>query len=118
VNIVADEGVDGAIVDRLRGDGYTVFYVAESASGLKDEQVLAAAYEREALLITADKDFGNLVFARRLPQSGVLLLRLAGLKAEQKAGLVSAVVVTHGDEMRSRFSVLTDKQLRIRQSVR
>lgn len=62
MNLVADESVDGPIVVRLRQDGHTVDYIAELASGMVDERVLSRARERDALLITADKDFGELVF--------------------------------------------------------
>jgi len=38
--------------------------------------------------LTADKDFGELVFRQRLLHSGIVLIRLAGLKPETKAELV------------------------------
>lgn len=114
MKIHADEGVDRAMVVRLRQDGHQVVYIAETASGWSDEKVLNAAYENTALLITADKDFGNLVFTRGLQHAGVLLLRLAGLAADDKSRLVSDAVQSHGAEMQSAFSVLTGKQLRVR----
>jgi len=62
VNLLADEGVDRQIVARLRRDGHNVRYVAEMSPGIPDEAVLDAANRGEALLLTADKDFGELVF--------------------------------------------------------
>jgi predicted nuclease of predicted toxin-antitoxin system len=47
---------------RLRNDGHDVLYVAEMSPGIDDEEVLGAANEHDALLPTADKDFGELVF--------------------------------------------------------
>ena len=56
MNFLADEGVDFPVVQRLRSDGHEVLYVAEMAPGVSDETVLATANDRNALLLTADKD--------------------------------------------------------------
>ena len=62
MNFLADESVDQGIVIRLRSEGHSVLAVAEMEPGLTDDAVLDAANERSALLPTADKDFGELVF--------------------------------------------------------
>jgi len=62
VNFLADEGVDRQIVDRLRQDGHVVLYVAEMERGISDDVVLDLANREGALLLTADKDFGEMVF--------------------------------------------------------
>ncbi len=114
MKLVADEGVDRPIVARLREDGHEVDYVAEMAPGIDDDQVLSHANRRQALLITTDKDFGELVFRQGKLNAGVLLLRLAGLAPDQKAETVSGALRAHGTEMESAFSVLSDRMLRIR----
>ena len=60
MTFLADEGVDRQIVERLRLDGHEVFYVAEMAPGIMDEVVLSEGRNSESVLITADKDFGEL----------------------------------------------------------
>ena len=62
MNLVADEGVERQIVEQLRQNGHTVIYVAELAPSISDDQVLQQANERQAILVTVDKDFGELVF--------------------------------------------------------
>src|SRR6202021_1225355 len=79
LKIVADESVDRQIVDRLRMDGHDVMSIAELDPGIDDETVLGHSLRTNAILMTADKDFGELVFRQRLVHSGVLLIRLAGL---------------------------------------
>jgi predicted nuclease of predicted toxin-antitoxin system len=64
---------------------------------MPDEIVPSRSREADALLITADKDFGELVFRQRLVHSGVLLLRLAGLTPAEKAHAVDAALNQHGD---------------------
>jgi hypothetical protein len=65
-------------------------------------------------LLTADKDFGELVFRQHLIHSGVLLIRLAGLKPELKADLVAATFEQHADELSVGFAVLSNHTLRVR----
>jgi predicted nuclease of predicted toxin-antitoxin system len=70
MNLVADEGVDRQIVDRLRELGHKVFYAAESATSASDDALLERANQDDALLVTADKDFGELVFRMRRIHAG------------------------------------------------
>ena len=114
MRIVADESVDGPIVARLREDGHEVDYVAEMEPGISDDRVLSHANERQALLITTDKDFGELVVWQGRLNAGVLLLRLPGVSPSQKAEIVSGAVAAHGTEMQMAFSVITSKIVRIR----
>jgi predicted nuclease of predicted toxin-antitoxin system len=67
----------------LRREGFEVLYVAEMSPGLSDDDVLADAAHRQALLVTIDKDFGELVYRQGKVTTGVLLLRLAGLSEEE-----------------------------------
>jgi len=62
MNLVADESLDRQIVERLRRDGHSVAYMAEMDPGISDEEVLALSEQQSAVLITADRDFGELVY--------------------------------------------------------
>jgi len=83
VRIVADESIDKQIVDRLRSDGHEVLFVAELEPGIDDLTVLARSREANAVLLTADKDFGELVFRQHLVYSGVMLIRLCRSSTHQ-----------------------------------
>ena len=112
VKLVADEGVNKPIIDALRAARFT--YFAEEAPGADDPAILAVANDAETLLLTCDKDFGELVYRQRRTTAGVLLIRLAGLAPETKARLVTDAVQTHLGEMLSAFSVIAPGLLRIR----
>jgi predicted nuclease of predicted toxin-antitoxin system len=114
LKIVADENVDIQIVERLRVDGHEVLVIAELAPGIDDETVLGHSRQANAVLLTADKDFGELVFRQRLIHSGVLFIRLAGLAPELKAELVARAFEEHADELLTGFGVLTKRALRLR----
>ncbi len=114
LNLLADENVDRQIVALLRKEGHDVLYVAELAPGVSDDSVLRQANERHAMLLTADKDFGELVYRQRKLTEGVVLFRLAGLPSEKKAKLIAAAIKTHADELSQAFTVISPGMVRIR----
>ena len=114
MNVVADEGVDQAIVSTLREAGHSVLSVAESMPGAADSEVLAKAQSAGTILLTTDKDFGELVFRQKLAAAGILLIRLEGLSEAAKAEAVGLAFRSHSALMSESFSVLSPGLLRIR----
>lgn len=106
--------MDRQIVDRLRQDGHLVLYVAEMEPGVSDDAVLDLANREGALLLTADKDFGELVFRQHRLALGVVLIRLAGLSPRSKAGIVSSAINQHATELSQALAVITPGAIRIR----
>src|SRR3954447_4282791 len=94
--IVADESVDFRIVIALRAAGLIVYSIAEELPSITDISVLSIAVEKQALLITEDKDFGELVFRLKLPHCGVLLIRIE--EARHKLSSVIAGIKQHYEE--------------------
>lgn len=117
MRLLVDDGVDVAIVSRLRADGHDVTYVAELAPGATDSAVLELAASDERLLLTADKDFGELVFRQRRAACGVLLVRLPGVASSARSDAVASALADHGDEMANAFSVVSPGLVRIRRAV-
>ncbi len=114
MNFLADESVDRQIVERLRQDGHQVRYVAEMEPGVSDEIVLDLATRERSLLITADKDFGELIFLQQRMMSGVILIRLTGLSPMNKAEMIASVLKKHGVELDQAFTVIMAGAIRIR----
>ena len=114
MNFLADENIDKQIVNRLRRDGHSVLYVFEMNPGISDDQVLEIANRSNALLMTGDTDFGELVYRLKKIHSRVLLLRLAGLSPMKKSDIVSSAIDAHGEEVLGKFTVLSPGMLRIR----
>jgi predicted nuclease of predicted toxin-antitoxin system len=114
VNFLADENVDKHIVERLRNDGHIVLYVIEMEPSISDDEVIQRANQEAALLLTADKDFGELVFRQGRVVYGVVLIRLAGLSPQHKAEVVAIAVQEHADELAQNFTVITPGAVRIR----
>lgn len=115
MNLLADESVDRQIVERLKNDRHEVLYIAEIEPSISDDAVFDLANEKAALLLTSDKDFGEIVFREgRLSSGGVVLLRLAGLSADRKSEIVSEAFRENGDEFQGHFSVIAPGRVRIR----
>ncbi len=116
LEIVADQNIDQPIIDRLRVEGHSVFSIREQVPGIDDEQVLALSVQRNALLLTEDKGFGNRVFLHKVPIRGVLLLRIidisSGKTADQIAIQVVDVVRQYGSNLLGQFTVITDRGIR------
>jgi predicted nuclease of predicted toxin-antitoxin system len=74
---LADQNIPRLCVRRLREAGYDVESVAEQAPGASDPDVMASAGRAGRILLTEDRDFGDLIYARRQPSPpGVVYLRL------------------------------------------
>jgi predicted nuclease of predicted toxin-antitoxin system len=112
--LFADESVDRPIVERLRQDGHDTQYVAELSPSIADDEVLREANNQEALLLTEDKDFGELVYRLGRVHAGVVLIRLAGLPPSSKADVVAKVIQDHSSELPGAFTVISPGTVRIR----
>ena len=114
MKFLADENVDKPIVERLRRDGHVVLYVIEMEPSISDDEVIQRTNQERAVLLTADKDFGELVFRQGRITYGVVLIRLAGLSSQRKAEVVAVAVQEHAEELPQSFAVITPGAVRIR----
>ena len=96
---LADECVDAILVNQLRGAGHDTLYVAEVASGATDAEVLRRARNNSRLLLTEDKDFGELLFRLKLAVPGLVLLRLGPEQHLLKWARLEAAIGQFGDKL-------------------
>ena len=114
MRILADENVPGRVVRELRELGHDVRWVREDSPGLGDRAVLELACSEARLLLTFDKDFGELVFRLgRDASRGVILCRLPPGPPEAVAGFVARVFELVGDRTGC-FVVAEPTRVRIR----
>jgi len=81
MNILADENLESEIVTALRLAGHSVSDIKEIRPGVDDPEVLSIANRTDAILLTNDKDFGELVYRDRLFSTGIILLRFGKLES-------------------------------------
>ena len=93
--------------------GHDVLSARDEHAGATDEALLALAYEERRVLVTEDKDFGELVFMHRLPHP--CIVRLVELRVTEKVEAMQDLIDHHGDAMREgAIIVVTRTRVRIR----
>lgn len=90
-----------------------MYSVYDKARGLDDESIIERAYHGNYILITNDKDFGELVFRMMKPHKGVILLRLKDERPKNKIAVLKRVLELYSDELFNNFIVVTEKTVRI-----
>jgi predicted nuclease of predicted toxin-antitoxin system len=114
MRILANENFPGPVVRVLRERGDDVAWVKEDAPGAADEAVLARAQAEGRLLVTLDKDFGELACRFGLPAScGVILFRLSGASPDEDNARTLAAL-TSRDDWAGHFAVVQDDRIRLR----
>ena len=114
LSLLADENIDQRLVSSLRLAGISVYSVAESSPGITDEEVMRLSENLGALILTDDKDFGEIVFRKQRSCPGIVLLRLIGVDYSHKADQVIQVIDKCGSEMTGKFVVITEETVRMR----
>lgn len=114
MNLMADECVPDDVVARLRADGHAVEDAGYATPGATDDDILYRAAGTGRVLLTADKDFGELVYRLGRAHAGVVLLRLAGIPAEERAEVVSSVFRDRAAELPGNFTVIDRDNVRVR----
>jgi predicted nuclease of predicted toxin-antitoxin system len=98
----------------LRDAGHNVLAVPESMYQPGDSDILARAVAEARIVITNDKDFGELVFRSGQAHYGVVRLRLEDESAANKVRVISALLDQHAVRLPGSFTVATEQNIRIR----
>ena len=110
----ANENFPSVAVAALRQAGHDVFWVRTDMGGATDEEVLAHAISESRVLLTFDKDFGELVFQLGLPATcGIILFRIP-TKSPNSVAVKVLKVIESRDAWSGMFSVVTNDRIRIR----
>lgn len=113
LRLLADENIAGAIVSRLRQHGHDVLWVAADLPGAEDSDLIDRAQADGRIIMTFDKDFGELAFRKRLSAaSGIILFRL---QASDPGAAAQIVVDSLGarEDWAGHFAVVTEGRVRL-----
>jgi predicted nuclease of predicted toxin-antitoxin system len=97
MKVMLDTCVWGGSLADLRAAGHDVVWTGEWDEDPGDDQILASVHAEERVLVTLDKDFGEMAVFRRLPHHGIV--RLVNFSARQQATVCLDVLLRHGDEL-------------------
>ncbi len=112
-SILLDSCVWSGSLPILAALGHDVIWSGSWAKDPGDVAILAAAHSEERILVTLDKDFGELAILKGYSHSGIV--RLSGFRAAQMAAVVHHIVQTYGQELHAGAIVTVDPdRIRIR----
>lgn len=112
--ILADENIHSFIIRELRTAGFTIISVQELSKGIKDDEVIRWAIEKNYIVLTEDKDFGEWVFAHHIKNVSVIFLRYAFEDFKIIASTLS-YFLQQQTLQHPVFITMTPKKIRIRQ---
>ncbi|MFL6212527.1 MAG: DUF5615 family PIN-like protein [Blastocatellia bacterium] len=113
LKLLANENFPGDAVDALRANGHDVIWIRTEAPGISDEDVLALAMSGQRILITFDKDFGELAFRKKLTvASDVILFRIVPISASHIAAFAVRALESRSD-WAGHFSVVEESRIRM-----
>ena len=117
MRLLLDTCVWGGAVSELQSAGHDVVWTGNWPEDPGDEEILAFAHREGRILVTLDKDFGELAIVRRTPHSGIV--RLVNLSARRQAIACLHVLELYGEELESGAIVTAEPgRLRIRPAER
>jgi predicted nuclease of predicted toxin-antitoxin system len=95
--VLLDSGIAGSAQASLESAGHEVHCVIEWPRDPGDEEILTRAAADRLVLVTLDKDFGELAVLRGMPHHGII--RLVDISATRQGVLIVAALAAHGDEL-------------------
>lgn len=113
MRILANENFPEDAVVALRRRGHDVAWVRTDAPGSSDQEVLERAQSEDRIIVTFDKDFGELAFRSKLPaSSGIILFRISAPSSVRVAQVAVAVLESRSD-WAGHFAVIEDYRIRM-----
>ena len=114
LKFLVDESCGKKVAQELQRRGFDVLYVGDVMRGAMDEAVIKRANDENRVLITNDKDFGELVFRVKMQSRGVILLRLGDDAPSTRIKYIRILLEKFLDKIENRFVVVSDDKVRIR----
>lgn len=117
MRFLADESCDFAVVRILREAGHDVATVRDLARGATDNVVIDLAARENRILLTEDKDFGQLVYVHaavyETNRPGVIFIRFPGSARQALAGAILQLVAMGEEKIKGRFIVVQPGRIRV-----
>lgn len=111
MKLLLDSCVWGPASAELRSAGHDIVWAGDWDKDPGDREILRRAHREQRILVTLDKDFGELAIMENQPHSGIV--RLVGFSARKQAAVCQEILTLHGDELR-RGAIVTADAARVR----
>ena len=114
MRFLADENLEYPVITFLKDNNLDIVAVRDIMKGATDTEIIEYAFNNRLLIITSDKDFGELTFRLQRPNFGIILLRLSETDISEKAKILLAAIKTLDDEAFNKFIVIDKFKIRFR----
>ncbi len=112
MKFLADVNIENLIVKHLRELSYDVKWMLEENPFLNDEDILLISINEKRILLTNDKDFGELIFKKNKNMFGVILFRIQQNEIELKVKIIDSLIKSHKDKLEFKFIVVSKNKIR------
>jgi predicted nuclease of predicted toxin-antitoxin system len=112
LKFLADVNIENRIISGLRTDGHDIIWMLEKNKYLTDEEILNMAREEKRIMITNDKDFGEIVYRLKLISNGIVLFRVKDQNENIKLKLIRKAINYKNENLSRYFTVLTEAKIR------
>lgn len=113
MRFLVDECAGSKVAKWLRDTNYEVFSVFDQMRGMTDDEILAKAADENWILITNDKDFGEMIFRERRTHHGIIFLRLNDERAANKIQVLEKLLENYAEKLPEQFITVTETKVRI-----
>src|SRR3989338_1583044 len=114
LKFLVDNSTGKKLANALKDEKYDVIYAGDVLPDADDKDILERAEKENRILITNDKDFGELIFRYGKPSSGVILLRLKINFPQNRIKILMALIKSLGIKLRKKFIVASEDKFRIK----
>ncbi len=113
MRLLLDSCISSYAVKDLRAAGFDVLWIPEAGKDPGDDEILQKAYTEDLTIVTADKDFGDLIFVFNKPHPSII--RLVDIPARNQGGVLLKVIDTHKEDIMKKALITVDLyRIRIR----
>lgn len=113
LKFIVDECVGSLVAKWLIENGYDAISVIAEMKGSKDITILNRAVAENRIIITSDKDFGDIVFHKKAQHTGIVLIRLKNGSPAHKIKALENLFNNYGDQLTDNFIVISDANIRV-----
>jgi predicted nuclease of predicted toxin-antitoxin system len=112
--MIADESVNKNLIIALRKAGHSVLSIAEESAGISDQEIVIKSLIPPRIIISEDKDFGELVYHHKVSVIGVIFLRYTPYEFDIIKERLLTFIADHMGNLQGKFAVITFNKIRIR----
>lgn len=112
IKFLANVNVEKPLVDFLDEKGFDIRWVTNIDKRMPDARVCEIANKEQRVIITNDKDFGEIVFLQKKITYGVILLRIKGQNSSEKIILIEKLLDKYPDKIADHFVIVTKEKFR------